>query len=251
VNGAAGNLDTAMVMAAGHGARMRPLTDDRSKAMVEIGGLPLIEHMLRRLEHAGIARAVVNVHAYAEALENYLRNRNGQIETIISDERDALLETGGGVVKALPLLGRRPFLICNIDAVWVEREGVLTAMMRAWEKGIKKNARQKSLLLLAALERTMGYAGAGDFNRDIDGKITRRTSAYAPYVYAGVEISRPENFTGFNIEKFSRTKVWDSYPEGLFGHIMDGHWLHVGDPQAHKMAQDILRDPRNPWRAIA
>ena len=110
-------IETAMVMAAGHGTRMRPLTNDRAKAMVELGGQPLIGHMLGRLSAVGVKRAVVNVHAHADHLEDYLRAQPYDIEIIISDERGALLETGGGVVKALPLLGDAPILICNIDAI--------------------------------------------------------------------------------------------------------------------------------------
>lgn len=235
-----GKIKTAMVMAAGHGTRMRPLTNHLSKAMVEVGGKPLIDHMLDRLEAAGVERAVVNVHAHADHLEAHLKRRKSGPEIIISDERDELLETGGGVVKALPLLGDDPFLICNIDAVWVARINVLANLMAQWSR--LKNA--KSLLMLASTDQAFGFNGFGDFILDRRGRLSMRKEAYAPYVYAGVEITRPENFKGFSIEKFSRLRVWGAEMSGIYGHVMSAHWLHIGDPQALELAEKILAEPR-------
>ena len=138
-------IKTAMVMAAGHGTRMRPLTNDRSKAMVELGGKPLIDHMLDRLAEAGVERAVINVHAHADHLETHLKNRKGDPKIVISDEREELLETGGGVVKALPLLGTDPIFICNIDAIWHPFKPVLERLMAQW------NPRKMDELLLLSL----------------------------------------------------------------------------------------------------
>ena len=231
-------IDTAMVMAAGHGTRMRPLTNDRSKAMVEVGGRPLIDHMLDRLRDAGIRKAVVNVHAHADHLEAHLKKRETGPEIMISDERSELLETGGGVVKALPLLGPGPILICNIDAVWSERVPVLPALLNAWRAGVMDD-----LLLLAPIQQTMGYNGHGDFTMDGAGHLVRRGDRpSAPFVYAGVQIAELGPFSGLAIEKFSRNRVWDvSLKSGrIFGHVMDGFWMHVGDPQARDVADDYL-----------
>jgi len=232
-------IKTAMVMAAGHGTRMRPLTDDRSKAMVQVAGRPLIDHTLTRLGEAGITKAVVNVHAHADHLEGHLSGRKVLPAIAISDERDELLETGGGLVKALSLLGRDPVFICNIDAVWLQNSPVLPAMMQAWDP-----AKMDDLLLLTPIKDTLGYSGKGDFTLGEDGKITRRTEDNAPYVYAGVQIARLEPAKKFKIEPFSRNKMWDvSLSKGrAYGIILDGFWMHVGDPKARDAAEVKLAE---------
>ena len=144
-------LTTAMVMAAGLGTRMRPLTNDRCKALVEVGGKTLIDHMLDRLAAAGVTRAIVNVHAFADRLEAHLKARTGLPKIIISDERAELLETGGGLVKALPLLGAEPILICNIDAIWLEFDSVLGALIAAWNPKA-----MDELFLLAPKQHCLG-----------------------------------------------------------------------------------------------
>ncbi len=230
-------IKTAMVMAAGHGTRMRPLTNDRSKAMVEVGGQPLIGHMLGRLNEAGVKKAVVNVHAHADHLEQYLKTQSNLAAIDISDEREALLETGGGLVKALPLLGSDPVFICNIDAVWQENTPVLQAMMQVWDA-----AKMDDLLLLAPIKQTLGYHGKGDFSLDPDGRINRRDGDSAPYVYAGVQIARLEPAKAFKIEPFSRNKMWDVSlsKRRAFGVVLDGFWMHVGDPDARDEAEAKL-----------
>ncbi len=232
-------IKTAMVMAAGHGTRMRPLTDDRSKAMVEVGGRPLIDHMLDRLADAGIERAIVNVHAHADHLEAHLKKRKGAPEIIISDEREELLETGGGVVKALPLLGHDPILICNIDAIWLENKPALKSLMAEWDPSLMDD-----LLLLAPRDETLGYHGAGDFNTDSVQKLTRRDGDSAEYVYAGVQIARLNTVKQFPMEKFSRNKVWDISlkKERIYGHVLNGFWMHVGDPAAREAAEAKLKE---------
>lgn len=231
-------ITSAMVLAAGHGTRMRPLTDDRSKAMVEVGGQPLIAHMLERLSQAGVTRAVVNVHAHADHLERYLKSRTGLPKIIISDEREALLETGGGVVKALDLLGEGPAYICNIDAVWLENASALGGLYADWNPEIMDD-----LLLLAPLKETLGYSGKGDFERAEDGAITRRAGDHAPFVYAGVQIANLDPLRSFKPIAFSRNKVWDvSLAKGrAYGCALDGFWMHVGDPNARAEAEDILK----------
>jgi len=256
-------ITTAMVMAAGHGTRMRPLTNDRSKAMVEVGGRPLIDHMLDRLAEAGVSRAVVNVHAHADHLEAHLKARKSWPEIVISDERDQLLETGGGVVKALPLLGNDPIFICNIDAVWIEHEhhknfpvtdvnlgidGMKVPLRK--QKSVLKQMRKwwnpdtmDDLLLLAPIEDTLGYYGKGDFNIGFDGHLTRRWQDTAPYVYAGIQISTLEKFANYPCEPFSRNKVWDDSlrTSRLYGYGMANFfWMHVGDPNALEEAEQKL-----------
>lgn len=230
-------IKTAMVMAAGHGTRMRPLTNNRSKAMVEVGGKTLIDHMLDRLEEAGVEKAIVNVHAHADHLEDHLNKRPKGIEIIISCERENLLETGGGLIKALPLLGDDPILICNIDAVWMEFAPVLQTMFDAWDP-----AEMDSLFLVAPKPRTLGYPGTGDFDMDRDGRLSWKTGEKAFWVYAGVEIFTPAKAKGFPIEKFSRKEIWQkSIEQGrIFGLPIPGYWMHVGDPETLKAAEAIL-----------
>ncbi|GLQ21325.1 nucleotidyltransferase family protein [Algimonas porphyrae] len=230
-------IETAMVMAAGHGTRMAPLTDDRSKAMVEVAGKPLIDHMLDRLDAAGIKRAVVNVHAHADHLEAHLRRRTQGPEIIISDERDGLLETGGGVVKALPLLGDDPVLICNIDAVWVEFAPVIPALIEAWCPHTMSD-----LMLVAPKPRTIGYPGVGDFDMDRDGRISWRKGDTAFWIYAGLQIFKPSMAKPYPVTKFSRTKIWNvSIERGrVFGLPIPGIWMHVGDPETLKAAEAML-----------
>ena len=233
-------IKTAMVLAAGHGTRMRPLTNDRAKAMVEVGGKPLIDHMLDRLTEAGVERAVVNVHAHADHLEAHLKTRKTGPEIIISDEREALLETGGGMVKALPFLGEDPVLACNIDAIWTEDDApIITSLMNRWDADIMED-----LLLLAPIERTLGYHGKGDFLFAHDGRLERRGEREAaPYVYAGVQITRLDRLAKEPIEPFSRNRIWNKTLEAgtIFGHPMDGFWMHVGDPKARDEAEAILQ----------
>jgi len=228
-------INTAMVMAAGHGTRMRPLTNDRPKALVEVGGRALIDHMLDRLRDAGVRRAVVNVHAFADRLEHHLSSRT-DLEIIISDEREALLETGGGLVKALPLLGDDPIFIANIDAIWVEWGATLPAMIEAWNPDA-----MDELFLLADRDHCLGYAGAGDFDRSSKG-LHRRSRNTAPYVYAGVEIFKPSLAKNYAVKPFSRNKIWDvTLAENrVQGLVLPGYWMHVGDPRARLAAEAVL-----------
>ena len=233
-------IKTAMVLAAGHGTRMRPLTNDRAKAMVEVGGKPLIDHMLDRLADAGVERAVVNVHAHADHLEAHLKTRKTGPEIIISDEREALLETGGGMVKALPLLGEEPVLACNIDAIWQEDDApIIPSLLNRWDSDIMED-----LLLLVPIQRTLGYHGKGDFLFAHDGRLERRGKREAaPYVYAGVQITKLDRLAKEPIEPFSRNRIWNQTLEAgtIFGHPLDGFWMHVGDPSARDEAEVILQ----------
>ncbi|MGQ2990228.1 MAG: N-acetylmuramate alpha-1-phosphate uridylyltransferase MurU [Brevundimonas sp.] len=228
-----------MVLAAGLGTRMRPLTDDRPKALVEVGGRALIDHVLDRLSEAGVERAVVNVHWFADRLEAHLAAR-GQVlglgpEIVISDERAELLETGGGLKKARPLLGDDPVFVANIDSVWIDRGDALGDLIRLWDP-----ARMDACLLLARREGSVGFEGDGDFFLGGDGALTfRGDAASAPYAYMGVHITRPDYADGGPDGPFSLAGLWRKTAAAgrLYGCVLDGDWMHVGDPQARDEAE--------------
>lgn len=229
---------TAMVLAAGLGTRMRPLTNDRPKALVEVAGRALIDHVLDRLADAGVQRAVVNVHWFADRLETHLAARGRGPDIVISDERAELLETGGGLKKARPLLGDDPVFVANIDSVWIDRGDALAELIRLWDPD-----RMDAALLLARREGSIGFEGDGDFFLGDDGRLTFRGEApYAPYGYMGVHITRPDYAGQGPDGPFSLATLWrKSAAEGrLFGCVMDGDWMHVGDPQARNQAEARL-----------
>lgn len=222
--------EVGMVLAAGLGTRMRPLTDVVPKPLVRLKGRALIDHVLDRIAAAGIARAVVNVHHHADALEAHLRQRkNPKIE--ISDERGVLLDTGAGVVRALPKLGPGPFLIHNSDSVWIEGIGSnLERLFAAWDSGT-----MDSLMLLASATTSLGYEGSGDFAMGTDGRLSRRGERQmVPFVFTGVSIAHPRMFTNAPQGRFSLNKLWDEAIEKgrLFGVRLEGLWMHVGTPEA-------------------
>ena len=229
---------TAMVLAAGLGKRMRPLTDMVPKPMVRLGGRPLIEHVLDRLASAGIDHVVVNVHYLPDILQSHLATRTHPRITI-SDERDALLDTGGGVVRALPLLGPDPFLIHNSDSVWLEGPHAnLDTLIETWDAD-----RMDALLLLAPSAHALGYDGAGDFTMAADGRLARRSpGAVAPFVFAGVSIAHPRLFEGAREEAFSLNVLWDRAMTAgrLYGVRLDGFWMHIGTPAALEEAEEAL-----------
>lgn len=228
----------AMVLAAGLGKRMRPLTNDIPKPMVAFQGRPLIDHVLDRLAAAGIAEAVVNVHYQPLPLERHLKTRK-QPRVRISDERGVLLDTGGGVVRALPLLGSDPFLIHNSDSVWEEGIGSnLDRLIAAWD-----DSRMDSLMLLALGSRSLGYDGHGDFTMDADGRLRRREEGReAPFVFAGVSIAHPRLFEGAPDGAFSLNSLWDRAidRDRLFGVRLEGTWMHIGTPEALAEAERFV-----------
>lgn len=229
---------TAMVLAAGLGTRMRPLTDDRSKALVEVAGRTLIDHMLDRLADAGAERVVVNVHYFADRLASHLASRR-RPQVVISDERAQLLETGGGLKLARPLTGEDPIWVANIDSVWTEDgQPALQALAEAWDP-----ARMDACLLCVPLTRSMGFDGAGDFFRAEDGRLTfRDEAATAPLAYMGVHICKPQIVDGGPEGPFSLTPIWRRLAEHgrLFGVVLEGDWMHVGDPAARDAAEARL-----------
>lgn len=223
---------TAMVLSAGYGERMRPLTDRMPKPLVPLAGRGLIDHVLDRLAAAGVETAVVNVHYLPEQIEAHLRGRAGRPpKTIVSDERGLLLDTGGGAKKALPLLGDGPFFIHNSDSVW--SEGVTPAlphMLRLWDP-----QRMDYLLLLAPLTNSIGYAARGDFDMAPDGRLTRRGERQVvPFAFAGVSLCTARLFDGAPDGPFSLNLLWDqALAKGrLYGVRLDGRWMHVGTPEA-------------------
>ncbi|WP_339915236.1 N-acetylmuramate alpha-1-phosphate uridylyltransferase MurU [uncultured Brevundimonas sp.] len=229
---------TAMVLAAGLGTRMRPLTNDRPKAMVELAGQSLIDHVLDRLAGAGIDRAVVNVHWFADRLEAHLAVRGRGPAIVISDERADLLETGGGLKKAAPLLGPDPVFVANIDSVWTDNGDALGDLARLWDP-----ARMDAVLLLARREGSIGFEGGGDFFLADDGRLTfRGDAAEAPFAYMGVHITRPDYADAGPDGPFSLSPLWRASAAAgrLFGCVLDGDWMHVGDPQARDAAEAKL-----------
>jgi N-acetyl-alpha-D-muramate 1-phosphate uridylyltransferase len=229
---------TAMVLAAGLGTRMRPLTNDRPKALVTVSGRTLIDHVLDRLVTAGVKRAVVNVHAFADLLEAHVKRRT-DIEIVISDERAQLMETGGGVRLARPLLGDDPIIVCNIDSVWEERHGSAIARLAY---SYDRNA-AGAKLMLAAMGECLGFDGAGDFFMDENGVLTfREQMPRAPWAYMGAQIIDPRIVDDEPVEPFGFMRIWRKLQaEGrLHGAPLGGYWMHVGDPEARAQAEARL-----------
>ncbi len=224
-----------MVLAAGLGTRMRPLTNDRPKALVQVAGRALIDHVLDRLVEAGVARAVVNVHAFADLLEAHLKRRD-DIEIVISDERALLMETGGGVRQARALLGDLPILVCNIDSVWEEPAG--SAMVRLAQRFDASG--MDACLMLAAIDQQLGYDGEGDFFMGGDGALSFRDALpHTPWAYMGVQMINPALVDAEPLEPFSFTRIWRRLAKAgrLHGAPLGGFWMHVGDPQAREVAE--------------
>lgn len=232
-------IRSAMVLAAGIGTRMRPLTDTRPKPMVEVAGRLLIDHVLNRLAEADIETAVVNIHHHADLMERHLRARRGEPRIVISDERDALLETGGGIRRALPLLGPAPFISINADTIWIE--GIRPNLPTLIENFDPE--RMDALLLLAPTSASIGYDGRGDFVMDGQGALSfRGERGVAPFVYAGAGVLQPELFDGSPEGPFSLTRLFRrAADEGrLFGLRLDGVWMHVGTPGAIAEAEEAI-----------
>lgn len=229
----------AMVLAAGFGQRMRPLTNSMPKPLVRLGGRALLDHVLDRLADAGVANAVINVHYLPHLIEAHVKTRNHPHITI-SDERGQLLDTGGGVQKAMRLLGEAPFFVHNSDSVWIEGRGnTLGHMIDAWNAET-----MDALLLLAPVDACLGYDGHGDYGMNEGGVITTRRMGEGelPYVFAGVSINHPRLFEASPEGAFSMVKLWDkAMADGrLAGIRHDGVWMHVGTPEALADAEKQL-----------
>ena len=233
------SVTTAIVLSAGLGTRMAPANNGMPKPLVKLGGKPLIDHVLDRHVDAGVVRVVVNVHHKADLIEQHLKSRR-RPAVEISDERKKLLDTGGGVKKALPRLGAGPFLIHNADSVWIEGVGSnLVRLMQAWD-----DARMDCLMMLALASHSLGYQGRGDFAFEPDGRIRRRRveQELVPFAFTGVSLAHPRLFEGSPDDAFSLNLVWDrAIAAGrAFGMRMEGTWMHVGSPDALAQAEQQL-----------
>lgn len=232
---------TAMVMAAGLGKRMRPLTATRPKPLIEVAGKALLDHVLDRLRAAGVEKVVVNVHYLADALEAHLASVADGLVVRISDERKQLLETGGGLVAALPMIDCDPFLAVNSDNVWVDGPAdTLKLLASQWD-----GARMDALLLLVPHARAQNHRGQGDFHMDRQGRLRRRDkSKIAPFVFTGVQIVSKALLKDAPEGPFSTNMFWDrAIVSGrCFGAVHQGLWFDVGTPEALRATEAALQN---------
>ena len=235
-------LSAAMVLAAGLGTRMRPLTDAMPKALIPVAGRTLIDRVLDKLVEAGVTRAVVNVHHFADQVEAHLASRR-DLEVLVSDERAGLLDSGGGIQHARPLLGEAPIFLANIDSLWLdEGEPPLESLKRAWDPEL-----MDLVLMVVRRGHGIGFEGPQGFFMDASGRLTHSTDpdVVTPYANVGFGILDPtvldtERRTG----PFPIQPVWRRLQaEGrLFGAEMDAFWMHVGDPAARDAAEARLKE---------
>lgn len=229
---------TAMYLAAGLGERMRPLTNSLPKPLVPLAGRPQIDYALDRLRDAGVTRVVINLHYLGGMIRGHLRERR-QPEIIYSDESDKLLGPGGGVVKALPLLGDQAFFVHNCDSFWQADGGrIFRRMADMWD-----DARMDALLLLAPLGNASCFEGPGDYFMSEGGALRRNSAKIeAPYAYCGVQIAHPRLFSNAPQGAFSTVELWDRAEQAgrLFGLELDAHWFHTGTPDALTAAEQFL-----------
>jgi len=222
-------ITRAMVLAAGLGTRLRPITFSTPKPLVEVGGKALIDWGLDALAQAGLELAAVNVHHLADRMEAHLATRR-KPQVVISDERAKLLDSAGGVVKALPILGDEPFLLLNADTFWIDgAQNSLSRLLQAWD-----DASMDILLLLADPNNATGHSGSTDFLRHADGRLTRARGSPDGLIYAGAGIFHPRIFAGAEAKPHSLNLYFDRAISGgrLYGERMDAHWITVGTPEA-------------------
>jgi N-acetyl-alpha-D-muramate 1-phosphate uridylyltransferase len=227
---------TAMVLAAGLGLRMRPLTDTTPKPLIKVAGQPIIAYGFDRLREAGVSKAVVNAHYLPEQIMAWCKTISSP-QTIVSDESDAILDTGGGIARALPLLGDDPFFVLNSDSFWIDKgTPALQRLREAWDD------KMDCLLLLCDPKKTTGYDGHGDFMIAADGKLQRKKSDALTYI--GGYLVHPRLFADVSAGKFSMNVLWDKAIEKnrLYGLAHHGHWLHVGTPAAIAEAESALKN---------
>ena len=231
--------NTAMIMAAGLGKRMRPLTASKPKPLIEVAGKPLLDHVLDRVRAAGVKKVVVNVHYLADVLQAHLARSADGLEVAISDERELLLETGGGLVRAQAMIDCDPFLAINSDNLWIDGPGdTLKLLASHWD-----SRRMDALLLLVPHARAMNHRGLGDFHMDRVGHLRRRgRSRVAPFVYTGVQIVSKALFKDSPDGPFSTNILWDrAIAAGrCFGAVHQGLWFDVGSPPAIRATEQVL-----------
>jgi MurNAc alpha-1-phosphate uridylyltransferase len=232
---------TAMVMAAGLGKRMRPLTATRPKPLIEVGGKALLDHVLDKLKAAGVAKVVINVHYLPDALEAHLARKASGLDVVISDEREQLLETGGGLVKAEPHIDTDPFLSVNSDNLWIDGPAdALKLLASQWD-----GDRMDALLLLVPQARAQNHRGQGDFHMDRQGRLKRRRPSHvAPFVFTGVQMLSKRILRDPPQGPFSTNVFWDrAIAEGrCFGAVHQGLWFDVGTPQAIRATEAALKN---------
>jgi len=232
---------TAMVMAAGLGKRMRPLTATRPKPLIEVAGKTLLDHVLDRLRAAGVRKVVVNVHYLADAVEAHLASRKHGLEVVISDERKLLMETGGGLVQAADLIDSDPFLAINSDNLWIDGPAdTLRLLASHWD-----DKKMDALLLLVPLARAQNHRGIGDFHMDRQGRLRRRDkSRVAPFVFTGIQILSKRLLRDAPAGPFSTNVLWNrAIAEGrCFGAVHQGLWFDVGTPRSIKLTEATLED---------
>ena len=232
---------TAMVLAAGLGKRMRPLTASRPKPLIEVAGQPLLDHVLDKLAAAGVEKVVVNVHYLADAVEAHLAKNPDGLKIAISDERALLLETGGGMVKAAPLIDADPFLVVNSDNLWIDGPAdTLKLLASHWD-----DSKMDALLLLVPHARAQNHGGRGDFHMDREGRLRRRGRAHVgPFVYTGIQMISKRLLDGAPDGPFSANILWDrAIEEGrCFGAVHQGLWFDVGTPQSIRATELTLED---------
>jgi MurNAc alpha-1-phosphate uridylyltransferase len=230
-----------MVMAAGLGKRMRPLTATRPKPLIEVAGKALLDHVLDKLAAAGVEQVVINVHYLADAVEAHLKRRKDGLDIDISDERDQLLETGGGLIKALPMIDSDPFLSVNSDNLWIDGPADAIKLLASHWNGETMDA----LLLLVPQARAQNHRGQGDFHMDRKGRLRRRRPSHvAPFVFTGVQILSKRILRDPPEEAFSTNIFWDrAIAEGrCFGAVHQGLWFDVGTPQAIRATEAVLKN---------
>jgi MurNAc alpha-1-phosphate uridylyltransferase len=229
-----------MIMAAGLGKRMRPLTATKPKPLIEVGGKALLDHVLEKLRTAGVKKVVVNVHYLADALEAHLARAHG-LEVVISDERGLLMETGGGLVKAAPLIDNDPFLALNSDNLWIDGPAdTIKLLASQWD-----DSKMDALLLLVPQARALNHEGMGDFHMDRAGRIRRRERSHvAPFVFTGIQMVSKRLLTDAPEGPFSTNILWDRAIEQgrAFGAVHQGLWFDVGTPQSIPLTEAALEN---------
>ena len=232
---------TAMIMAAGLGKRMRPLTATKPKPLIEVAGQALLDHVLDRLRAAGVRKVVVNVHYLADAVEAHLASRKHGLDVVISDERKLLMETGGGLGQASGLIDSDPFLAINSDNLWIDGPAdTLRLLASHWD-----DSKMDALLLLVPLARAENHRGMGDFHMDRAGRLRRRDkSRVAPFVFTGIQMMSKRLLSDPPEGPFSTNVLWSrAIAEGrCFGAVHQGLWFDVGTPRSIKLTEATLED---------
>jgi MurNAc alpha-1-phosphate uridylyltransferase len=231
--------ETAMIMAAGLGTRMRPITDKMPKPMVEVMGKPMIDHILAKMQRIGIRKVVVNLHHKSDMLRKHLKKSCPKGMEIAFSEEPEILETGGGVVNALPLLGDKPFFVLNGDMFWRDGINSVFSMLAArWDEKA-----MDALLLMVPTVTAIGYYGMGDYTMLPDGQLRRRKEAHvAPYLYGGIQLVHPRFFKDAPEGKFSTNLLWDRAQEAerLYGVHHEGDWMQIDTPDSIDLANELF-----------